>query len=99
MFGEMLMTGRVASPERQRQYIETICRESERLSGLIENVLDFAALERRQERYRARGRLSPRSWARAWRRCRLRPEGRGDAPARAAARADVNVDARRCSWR
>jgi two-component system phosphate regulon sensor histidine kinase PhoR len=51
MFGELLLTGRVASPERQRQYIETICRESERLSGLIENVLDFAALERGKQRY------------------------------------------------
>jgi two-component system phosphate regulon sensor histidine kinase PhoR len=51
MFGEMLLTGRVASPERQRQYIETICREAERLSGLIENVLDFAALERGKQRY------------------------------------------------
>jgi two-component system phosphate regulon sensor histidine kinase PhoR len=51
MFGEMLLTGRVASPDRQRQYIETICRESERLSGLIENVLDFAALERGKQNY------------------------------------------------
>lgn len=51
MFGEMLLTGRVASAERQRQYIETICREAERLSGLIENVLDFAALERGKQRY------------------------------------------------
>jgi two-component system phosphate regulon sensor histidine kinase PhoR len=51
MFAEMLLTGRVASPDRQRQYIETICRESERLSGLIENVLDFAALERGKQNY------------------------------------------------
>jgi two-component system, OmpR family, phosphate regulon sensor histidine kinase PhoR len=51
MFGEMLLTGRVPSPERQRKYIETICRESERLSGLIENVLDFAALERGKQSY------------------------------------------------
>jgi two-component system, OmpR family, phosphate regulon sensor histidine kinase PhoR len=51
MFAEMLLTRRVASPERQHQYIETICRESERLSGLIENVLDFAALERGKQSY------------------------------------------------
>jgi two-component system phosphate regulon sensor histidine kinase PhoR len=51
MFAEMLLTGRVASAERQRQYMETICREAERLSGLIENVLDFAALERGKQRY------------------------------------------------
>jgi two-component system, OmpR family, phosphate regulon sensor histidine kinase PhoR len=51
MFAEMLQSGRVASPERQRQYMDTICREAERLSGLIENVLDFAALERGKQRY------------------------------------------------
>ncbi len=51
MFAEMLLTGRVASPEKRKQYLEMICRESERLSGLIENVLDFAALERGAQKY------------------------------------------------
>jgi two-component system phosphate regulon sensor histidine kinase PhoR len=51
MFGELLMTQRVSSPEKQRQYLEMICRESERLSALIENVLDFAALERGKQKY------------------------------------------------
>jgi two-component system, OmpR family, phosphate regulon sensor histidine kinase PhoR len=46
MFGELLMTGRVRSPDKQQQYLEMICRESERLTALIENVLDFSALER-----------------------------------------------------
>lgn len=51
MFGEMLLTERVRTPEKQKQYLEIICRESERLSGLIENVLDFAALERGKQKY------------------------------------------------
>ncbi|MFW5877236.1 MAG: sensor histidine kinase [Myxococcota bacterium] len=46
MFGELLVTRRVRSTEKQDQYLEIICRESERLSALIENVLDFSALER-----------------------------------------------------
>ncbi|MFW6050848.1 MAG: sensor histidine kinase [Myxococcota bacterium] len=51
MFGELLMSRRVTSPERQGQYLEIICRESERLSALIENVLDFSALERGKRRF------------------------------------------------
>ncbi len=51
MFGEMLLTQRIASDEKRRQYLEIICREAERLSSLIENVLDFAALERGKQTY------------------------------------------------
>jgi two-component system phosphate regulon sensor histidine kinase PhoR len=54
MYAEMLLTGRVRSPEKERQYLEMICRESERLQALIENVLDFAALERGKIRYELR---------------------------------------------
>jgi two-component system phosphate regulon sensor histidine kinase PhoR len=46
MFGEMLLTKRVRDAAKEEQYLEMICSESERLSGLIENVLDFAAFER-----------------------------------------------------
>ena len=70
MFAEMLLTERVASPEKQRQYLEMICRESERLSGLIENVLDFAALERGKQNYAPRGgRPGGDRGARRWRPC------------------------------
>ena len=56
MFGEMLQSGRVASEAKQKEYLEIIVRESERLSGLIENVLDFARVERGREAYEfARG--------------------------------------------
>jgi two-component system phosphate regulon sensor histidine kinase PhoR len=51
MFGEMLQSGRVTSEAKQKEYLEIIVRESERLSALIENVLDFARVERGREAY------------------------------------------------
>ncbi len=45
MFGEMLSGDRAPTEEKRRQYLEIIVRESERLTALIENVLDFARLE------------------------------------------------------
>ncbi|MEM6961505.1 MAG: HAMP domain-containing sensor histidine kinase [Myxococcota bacterium] len=51
MFGEMLLSRRVRNENKRTQYLEIICRESERLSTLIENVLDFAALERGKRKY------------------------------------------------
>lgn len=45
MFGELLYLGR-AAPEKRQQYLEIIVSESERLSALIDNVLDFARVER-----------------------------------------------------
>lgn len=51
MFSEMLLTDRVRDDQKRRQYLETILRESERLSALIENVLDFSAIERGKEAY------------------------------------------------
>ncbi len=54
MFSEMLLTKRVRSEEKAQQYLEIICRESERLSALIENVLDFSAIERGKQSYQMR---------------------------------------------
>jgi signal transduction histidine kinase len=51
MFGEMLQSGRVTSDEKRQQYLDIIVSESERLSSLIENVLDFARVERGREAY------------------------------------------------
>ena len=45
MFAELLYTGRVATDEKRREYAGIVLRESERLSSLIDNVLDFAKLE------------------------------------------------------
>ncbi|HEY3808100.1 MAG TPA: HAMP domain-containing sensor histidine kinase [Kofleriaceae bacterium] len=46
MFGEMLANGRTKSPEQATEYAEIIYREGVRLDRLIENVLDFAKIER-----------------------------------------------------
>jgi two-component system phosphate regulon sensor histidine kinase PhoR len=54
MFGEMMLTKRVADETKQQEYLEIICSESERLTGLIENVLDFAALDGGKRRYEMR---------------------------------------------
>jgi signal transduction histidine kinase len=45
MFGETLEMGRVTEPGQRQEYYRVIARESERLSRLIENVLDFARIE------------------------------------------------------
>jgi signal transduction histidine kinase len=51
MFGELLLMGRIADPEEQRRCFHVISRESERLSRLIDNVLDFAKMERGVKQY------------------------------------------------
>jgi len=51
MFGEMLQSGRVANDEKRKEYLDIIVNESERLSNLIENVLDFAKVERGRGAY------------------------------------------------
>ncbi|MGH7332787.1 MAG: sensor histidine kinase [Candidatus Rokuibacteriota bacterium] len=45
MFGETLEMGRVTEANKRQEYYRVIARESERLSRLIENVLDFARIE------------------------------------------------------
>jgi signal transduction histidine kinase len=45
MFGETLELGRVPDEGRRREYYRVITRESERLSRLIDNVLDFSRIE------------------------------------------------------
>ena len=51
MFAEMLQTGRVASEEKRREYLDIVVGESERLTALIENVLDFARVEKGRQSY------------------------------------------------
>jgi len=50
MFAEMMEGGVVADDKRPR-YLRIIVAEAERLTRLINNVLDFARLERKQKRY------------------------------------------------
>lgn len=51
LFGEMLAEGRTKSPEQAHEYAEIIWRESVRLGRLIDNVLDFAKIERGMDVY------------------------------------------------
>ena len=54
MYAETLAMGRATSPETSKQYIETILMEGERLSRLVDNVLDFAKIEQGKRLYRFR---------------------------------------------
>jgi signal transduction histidine kinase len=50
MFAEMMQSGS-ATEEKRPQYLRIIVAEAERLTRLINNVLDFARLDRKQKRY------------------------------------------------
>lgn len=73
MYAEMLARGMVPSAARRQEYFETLQREGERLTLLVENVLAYARLERgrrpqRQDRVTVKGlldRVGPRLTARA----------------------------------
>jgi len=54
MFAELLAEGRVTDTEKQRGYLNIITAESARLTRLINNVLDFAHLERGEKKYQMR---------------------------------------------
>jgi len=51
MFGETLEMGRVADEGRRQEYYRVITREGERLSRLIDNVLDFSRIEGGRQTY------------------------------------------------
>jgi len=51
MFAELLADGRVADRDKQRSYLQIITAEAARLTRLINNVLDFARLERGEKKY------------------------------------------------
>ena len=48
---EMLQTGRVPSEERRQKYYDVILEQSEKLSLLIDNVLDFSRMEEGRKRF------------------------------------------------
>lgn len=77
MFGELLQTGRADTEQKRKQYLSIIVNESDRLNALIENVLDFAKVERGQAAYE----FSPGGLAeavgRAVEACRVRAEREG----------------------
>lgn len=51
MFAELLQSGRVGNDEKREKYTGIIVSESERLTALIDNVLDFAKAERGSAAY------------------------------------------------
>jgi two-component system phosphate regulon sensor histidine kinase PhoR len=51
MFGELIALGKMKNPETSKEYAGIITRESERLARLIDNVLDFARMERGKVSY------------------------------------------------
>jgi signal transduction histidine kinase len=52
LFGETLELGRVPNEEKAQQYYRVINKESERLTQLINNILDFSRIEAGRKEYR-----------------------------------------------
>jgi signal transduction histidine kinase len=52
LFSETLELGRVPSEEKARQYYRVINKESQRLTQLINNILDFSRIEAGRKEYR-----------------------------------------------
>ena len=51
MYGEMLGDEMVKDEKKRKGYLQTIISESQRLTRLVNNVLDFGRLERGEKRY------------------------------------------------
>jgi signal transduction histidine kinase len=51
LYAETLELGRVSSPGKHQEYYEIIRKESERLSSLINNILDFSRIEAGKKEY------------------------------------------------
>jgi len=52
MFAEALQLGGSPDPQMLNEYLQTIVHESERLTRLLNNVLDFSKIERGRKEYR-----------------------------------------------
>jgi len=76
MFSEMLLSGR-APADKQKQYLEIIVTESERLTALIDNVLDFARVDRGQGSFELASAPLAETLTRAVDICRPRAERQG----------------------
>jgi signal transduction histidine kinase len=51
LYAETLELGRLSSPEKYQEYYRIIRKESERLSALINNILDFSRIEAGRKEY------------------------------------------------
>ncbi len=54
LYAETLELGRLSSPAKQHEYHEIIRKESERLTALINNILDFSRIEAGKKEYNFR---------------------------------------------
>lgn len=60
---EMLVRGRVPSIEKKEKYYNMILQQSERLSHLIENILDFSKMEENQKVFHfEKNNIAPMIW-------------------------------------
>ncbi|PLY01541.1 MAG: hypothetical protein C0622_06975 [Desulfuromonas sp.] len=53
MYAEMLAEGNIGDHDKQQRYLHTIVRESQRLTRLVGNILDFSRLEQGRRSYRS----------------------------------------------
>jgi len=51
MYAELLSTDRIKTQEKKKQYLNVIVTESQRLTRLVNNVLDFGRLEQKRKNY------------------------------------------------
>ena len=51
MYAELLGEKRIDDPEKQQSYLQTVVRESQRLTRLVNNVLDFSRLEQGRKEF------------------------------------------------
>jgi len=51
MYAEMLAEGKIKQEQKQHDYLQTIVRESQRLTRLVNNVLDFSRLEQGRKEF------------------------------------------------
>jgi signal transduction histidine kinase len=54
LYAETLELGRITTPDKKQQYYRIIRKESERLSTLINNILDFSRIEAGRKEYEFR---------------------------------------------
>lgn len=52
MYAELLKEDRIQSPAKKKEYLNVIVDESQRLTRLVNNVLDFSRLEQGRKQYR-----------------------------------------------
>jgi signal transduction histidine kinase len=51
MYAELLAADRIKTPKKKKQYLKVIVTESQRLTRLVNNVLDFSRLEQGRKNY------------------------------------------------